>query len=152
MCCYTALWNKDVRQPAFAKKTRHITKQHTITIYTRKNALNFFCPFCSGTTFGFGAVFDTFGFLAGALLPDAVPSLLPITAFVFMLPEDVESGSRTAAFPVDSSGTFSWSPMDSRMLCGGGWTTVLLQYTQANEMKKRKKISHNDYKRVPYSS
>jgi len=144
MCCYTTLWNNDIRQPVFAKKTRRYNKATHEKIYTRKNALSFFCPFCSGTTFGFGAVFDTFGFLLGALLPEVVPSLFPITAFAFMLPEDAESGSRSAAFPVDWSGTFSWSPMDSRMFRGAGWTTVLLQYTQANEMKRRMKMSYND--------
>jgi len=58
-------------------------------------------------TFGFGAIFETFSFLAGALLPAASPSLFPVTTFAFEPLEDVGSGSETAALPAESSGMFS---------------------------------------------
>ena len=71
----------------------------------RKNALSFFCPFCSETTFGFGAVFTTLDFLAGAL-PQLLPSLFPDTAFGLMLP-DAESDPGTNGFPPDVTEMFS---------------------------------------------
>jgi len=72
----------------------------------RKNALNFFCPFCSEMIFGLCAAFVTFDFLAGALLMEAVLSLFPTTVFLSMV-SDAVSDSTTVVFPREVTGMFS---------------------------------------------